>query len=389
LIQANRLEAITTFSKTLTHDLNNPLMIVNGYGEELLESLDENDPRRNEMQEILQAGQRIAKLTNQLLAFTRRQAASPVELELTELLSQAWRRMQESAGPLTEVDPLAKIWVLADPTQAEAGILALASRLRRHVGGLNPIRVECNIANVTERNAREFPTPGAYAEVVMTIDAPRDVRIPSFESLLPGKDSSGPEAARAYAIIREWGGSIWTAPTVSGLALHIYLPLVRFEAIEPAPEPEYVPTPEPVVVPEPQPVAPEIPVEPEAAPLMETVLVVEDEGGIRALVRKILRRQGYEVLEAGAPGEAIRIAREHGQRIHLLVTDMTLPERNGRQLSDELLRMFPGMKVLYVSGYTDDASVYAADLPPGAAFLQKPFTLGSLLKKVREILDAQ
>ena len=122
---------------------------------------------------------------------------------------------------------------------------------------------------------------------------------------------------------------------------------------------------------------------------METILVVEDEGGIRALVRKILRRQGYRVLEAGAPDEAVEVARSHAGPIHLLVTDMTLPQKNGRELSEELLNVFPGMKVLYVSGYTDDASVYAADLPPGAAFLQKPFTLGSLLKKVREILDAQ
>jgi hypothetical protein len=119
----------------------------------------------------------------------------------------------------------------------------------------------------------------------------------------------------------------------------------------------------------------------------ETVLVVEDESGIRALIRKILRRQNYEVLEAGSPDEAMEVARTHPGRIDLLVTDLTLPQRGGRQLADEMNAVLPHLKVLYISGYTDDTAVYEGEVPAGAALLQKPFTLGSLLAKVREVLD--
>ena len=121
------------------------------------------------------------------------------------------------------------------------------------------------------------------------------------------------------------------------------------------------------------------------APLA-TILVVEDEAGIRALVRKILRRQGYEVLEAANGQDALTLCREHGQRVELLITDVLMPQMGGRELVERLQTQGHDMKVLYVSGYTDDATVYSGDLPPGTAFLQKPFTLGSLLDKVKEVL---
>ncbi len=131
---------------------------------------------------------------------------------------------------------------------------------------------------------------------------------------------------------------------------------------------------------EPPPLPPEPP-----APLA-TILVVEDEAGIRALVRKILRRQGYEVLEAANGQEALALCREHGPRVELLITDVLMPQMGGRELVERLQTQGHDMKVLYVSGYTDDASVYSGELPAGTAFLQKPFTLGSLLDKVKEVL---
>ncbi len=137
---------------------------------------------------------------------------------------------------------------------------------------------------------------------------------------------------------------------------------------------------EPVIAVEPPPAAPE-----PTAPLA-TILVVEDEAGIRALVRKILRRQGYEVLEAANGQDALALCREHGQRVELLITDVLMPQMGGRELVERLQTQGHDMKVLYVSGYTDDSTVYSGDLPPGTAFLQKPFTLGSLLDKVKEVL---
>jgi CheY-like chemotaxis protein len=122
---------------------------------------------------------------------------------------------------------------------------------------------------------------------------------------------------------------------------------------------------------------------------METILVVEDEAGIRALVRKILRRQGYQVVEASNGEEALLKCQENGAQINLVVTDMLMPRMGGRELVERLHEKAPAMKVLYISGYTEDAAVYARDLPPGTGFLQKPFTLGSLLEKVKEILAAK
>jgi two-component system, cell cycle sensor histidine kinase and response regulator CckA len=153
----------------------------------------------------------------------------------------------------------------------------------------------------------------------------------------------------------------------------VFLP--RWESLAPVETAE-----EPVIAVEPAP-APTEPTTP-----LATILVVEDEAGIRALVRKILRRQGYDVLEAANGEDALALCREHGQRIELLITDVLMPQMGGRELVERLQTQGHDMKVLYVSGYTDDATVYSGDLPPGTAFLQKPFTLGSLLDKVKEVL---
>jgi two-component system, cell cycle sensor histidine kinase and response regulator CckA len=192
---------------------------------------------------------------------------------------------------------------------------------------------------------------------------------------LPGKEPWDDVAAtlsRAYGIVRQWGGdiSVSNAPR-SATVFRVFLP--RLESLAGADA-------ESAIAVEPPPAA----VEP-AAPLA-TILVVEDEAGIRALVRKILRRQGYEVLEAANGQDALALCREHGQRVELLITDVLMPQMGGRELVERLQTQGRNMKVLYVSGYTDDATVYSGDLPPGTAFLQKPFTLGSLLDKVKEVL---
>jgi len=220
--------------------------------------------------------------------------------------------------------------------------------------------------------------PGSYGAITIAGTGRAlegDARTNLFESVLSGKDAVDEAAAavsRAYGIVRPWGGDIAVSSgAVEGSVVQVFLEQVSLPRAEPK---EQAPA-EPVVVA----AAPE-------APRMETILVVEDEAGIRALVRKILHRQGYNVLEAAAGDEAIALVAGQPGKIDLLITDMVMPNMGGRELSDRLREQRLDMKVLYVSGYTDDAGVYAGNFPPGTAFLQKPFTLGALLDKVREVL---
>jgi two-component system, cell cycle sensor histidine kinase and response regulator CckA len=197
-----------------------------------------------------------------------------------------------------------------------------------------------------------------------------------FECSLPGKEPWDEVAAilsRAYGIVRQWGGdlSVSNGPR-SVTQFRVFLPRVESLAGDAAAEADVAAEPPPAV---PEPPAP-----------LATILVVEDEAGIRALVRKILRRQGYEVLEAANGQDALALCHEHGTRVELLITDVLMPQMGGRELVERLQTQGHDMKVLYVSGYTDDPTVYSGDLPAGTAFLQKPFTLGSLLDKVKDVL---
>jgi CheY-like chemotaxis protein len=187
------------------------------------------------------------------------------------------------------------------------------------------------------------------------------------------KDPADAAIARAYSTAREWGGDIaFSSQPFRGSAFTIYLPRARPPA-EPAPAP--VPAP-PV----------ELPV-PVSEPALETILLVEDEAGIRALVRKILTRERYRVLEAGSAEEASEVAGSFEGRIDLLLTDVMLPGMGGRDLAERLRESLPDLRVLYVSGFTDDESVRAGGFPPGSKFLQKPFTLSALVAHVREALE--
>ena len=177
----------------------------------------------------------------------------------------------------------------------------------------------------------------------------------------------GAALARAYALVREWGGELgFESEAPRGSVFTMYLPLAEPEA-ERKTELSAAARP--------------------AEAQRETILVVDDEAGIRSLIAKILRREHYSVLEAGTATEAAAIAATHGGAIQLLVTDVMLPDRNGRQLAERLVQALPKLKVMYISGFTDDESVRAGAFPPGARFLQKPFTLGALIGIVRETLD--
>jgi hypothetical protein len=341
---AARVDALRNLSARLAHDLNNPLMIVTGYGEEILNALPAGDSLRNDVAEMMAATGRVTELAAHLLGYTRTQAKAPARISLRAL------------APRVELDLDAPdLSAYADLEQLEEALLALTPP------GSRP-RIVCRTELIAEQLPHATLKPGAYAR--LAIQAPSAPATDLIESFLPGKDArhaSGPAAARAYLNVRQWGGDI----LASSEGVTIYLPLAESPTAAESAAPQSVPTPEP------------------APP---TILIVEDEPGIRALVRKILRREHYEVLEAGSGEEAVKIAAAHSGQIDVLLTDVMLPGMNGRELAGALLKTRPAIKVIYVSGYTGDESVEAVEFPQGSKFLQKPFTLGALTSTVREAL---
>jgi two-component system cell cycle sensor histidine kinase/response regulator CckA len=383
LLQSERVEAVSRLASRMAHDLNNMLMILTGYSEELLTGLPAGSTLRSDVQEILAATDRMSGLTSQLLSFARRQGAAAVDLDLESTLGRLSLRLSALLGTHVGLElhlSPEPNRIHADTAQLEQVMTAIVERARQAMHAGEKITLETSRIEVTEdlRRPNTPLQPGLYA--VISIVAPGqpldgEAKAALFECSLPGKEPWDDVAAtlsRAYGIVRQWGGdiSVSNAPR-QATVFRVFLPRVEAPAGAAA---------EPAIAVEQPPAATEPP-----APLA-TILVVEDEAGIRALVRKILRRQGYEVLEAANGQDALALCREHPKRVDLLITDVLMPQMGGRELVERLQTQGHDMKVLYVSGYTDDTTIYSADLPPGTAFLQKPFTLGSLLDKVKEVL---
>jgi two-component system, cell cycle sensor histidine kinase and response regulator CckA len=383
LVQAERVDAVSRLASRMAHDLNNALMILTGYSEELLTALPAGSTMRSDVQEILAATERVGGLTGQLLSFARRQGQAAGEMDLESALAKISRRLDALLGTHVGLDlhlSAEPNRVRAEASQLEHVLTAIVERARQGMHAGQKIALQTSRLEITEdlRRPNAPLQPAAYA--VISIIAPAqpldaEAKAALFECSLPGKEPWDDVAAtlsRAYGVVRQWGGdiSVSNAPHTAAV-FRIFLPRV---------EPPAGVAAEPVVATEPPPPAPEPP-----APLA-TILVVEDEAGIRALVRKILRRQGYQVLEAANGQDALALCRDQGQRVELLITDVLMPQMGGRELVERLETQGHDMKVLYVSGYTDDTAIYSGELPPGTAFLQKPFTLGSLLDKVKEVL---
>lgn len=382
LLQSERVEAVSRLASRVSHDLNNMLMILTGYSEELLSNLPAGSNLRADVQEILTASDRMSGLAGQLLSFARRPAGAVSEMDLESTLERFRPRLSALLGTHLNLEfqmSAQPSRVRADMAQLEQVMVAIIERARQPMHAGENIVIETFAADFTEnlrRPSAPLP-PGSYA--VILVSAPGqpldpDARAAMFECSIPGKepwDDVAASLSRAYGIVRQWGGDISVSRgPQSETQFRVFLPRVEpitAEAAVPATAVEAPPAPE------------------QPAPLA-TILVVEDEAGIRALVRKILRRQGYEVLEAANGEEALALCRETGRQIDLLITDVLMPQMGGRELVERLQSQGHQMKVLYVSGYTGDATVYSGELPPGTAFLQKPFTLGSLLDKVKEVL---
>jgi hypothetical protein len=380
-IAAARIDALRGLCSRLAHDLNNPLMIVTGYAEDLLNAFPAGDPARNDLAEILGAARRMADIAGQLLGFTRPQANAASRLELSKLIAAL---AKPGLGVDLQIEsPEGAVWAMADVQQLTEAIAALVAFAIENTTDVSQLRVSCGSTRIAERMGTAATLqPGMYARLdIHAQGAAKDAPAGVFESILPAKDvnrPAGPAVARAYLNVRQWGGDVaFSSGAARGSTFTIYLPLAEPDRVATAPEPEIAaPAPEPPPVPSP-------PVEPS----LGTVMVVEDEPGIRGLVRKILKRERFEVLEAGSGEEALAAASAYGGSIGLLLTDVVLPGMGGRELAESLVAAHADLKVVYVSGFTGDESIRTGKFPPGSIFLQKPFTLSALVSVVKKAFE--
>jgi PAS domain S-box-containing protein len=385
LLRSGRAEALQGMASKLAHYLNNPLMIVTGYAEEIRNTLPDGDPMLGDVDQILTASDRISAITAQLLNYTRRQAHPPSPVNVTQALTRMEDKMAHAAGEgvAVQIDSGDAVWAMADEAQLEEIVLALISHDREDARERSLVRIGCEIETIAEHASGATLAPGTYARLAIHdngqgLEETKSIAV--FESFLArnGEKNAGPALARAYAIVREWGGDIaFFSESFHGSAFLVYLPICA-PSLEAATVVEMSPAlaVDTSIV--------EVPV----AIARETILLVEDEPGIRSLVRKILRREKYNVFEASSAEEAFELASTMAGRIDLLVTDVLLPGVSGRALAEQIREARQDLKILYISGYTDDDAVRSGAIPPGSKFLQKPFTLGALIGKVKEALGA-
>lgn len=363
LVQAERSHALSNLSGRLAHDLNNILMIVTGHSEELLNGLPANSPLRADVEEIINATERMSGLTGHLLAFTRRQSTTAVNVSLNEVLGVVGPKI---SLPLKHSSP--QMVVKSDAQQLEQMLTSLMQHQHQ-------VQLEASRLEIKEdlRGAIETLRPGSYAVIRITLpERPFDpaAKSSALEAILPGKDGDEWPLAltRAYGIVRQWGGDIvLSAASSRGTEVQVLL-----QSADDPGNREAAPAAKPAM----------------AEPGLKTILVVDDESAIRELVLKILRRNGYQALEAANGEEALALCRAHSGVIDLLITDVMMPRMGGPELVDRLRKQGINPKVLYVSGYTGDANLSAGNAPPGTAFVEKPFTLQALLAKVQEVLSS-
>jgi len=378
LRQAQKIEAVGRLAGGVAHDFNNLLTIVTGYSDLVLERLGATDAMRAYVEEIKKAGERAASLTRQLLAFGRRQTLAPRALDLNAVVANIDKMLRRLIGEnieLTTVLAPELGRVKADPGQIEQVILNLAVNARDAMpqGGQLTLETANVELNEGDTRTRVSVLPGRYVMLAvsdsgMGMDAETQAHIfePFFTTKEEGK-GTGLGLATVYGIVKQSGGHIglYSEPN-HGTTFKIYLPRLE-EAAQPV-----------------EAISPGAPL----AGGSETILLVEDEEGVRDLARRILELKGYKVITASNPTEAAQVCERYEGPIHLLLTDVVMPTMSGPQLAEHVAFLRPGLKVLYISGYTDNAIVPHGILEEGVQFLQKPFTRDSLTRKVREVLDA-
>ncbi len=377
LRQSQKIEAIGRLAGGIAHDFNNLLTVIKGYSELLLAKLKQGDPLKGNLEEIHRASQRATDLTRQLLAFSRRQILEFKILDLNTILRDMDKMLRRILSEDIELvtlfaEGIGK--VRTDPGQVEQVILNLAVNARDAMPSGGKLTLETANVELDETFAQTHieMKPGRYVMlsvsdtgVGMTPEVKEHLFEPFFTTKEEGK-GTGLGLSTVYGIVKQSGGDIWVySEPGQGTTFKIYLPRVEEGASA-------------------------LPHEGDKDSLprgRETILLVEDELSVRGFAVQVLRENGYNLLEAVNGSEALRMVQEYAGEIHLLLTDVVMPQVGGKELAQKLKALRPNIKVLFTSGYTDNAIVHHGVLEPGVKFLQKPFSPAALAQKVREVLD--
>jgi signal transduction histidine kinase len=377
-LQSQKMETVGRLAGGIAHDLNNLFTVLSGYSQLSLLEISEDHPLRSNLEEIKRTVDRAAELTRRLLTISRRQTMDMKVLNLNWLLKGLEKMLGRIIGEDIElVFRLAADLgeVKADPGQIEQAILNLVVNARDAMSQGGKLIIETRNVELDETYMRSHfdVIPGRYVLLSVTDtgcgmspEIKEKIFDPFFTTKSDGK-GTGLGLSTVYGIVKQSGGYIWVYSELNqGTTFKIYLPRVCEEADE-------IPRQE---------------VTEDFPQGKETILLVEDEDSLRDLTARILRDKGYTVLEASNGGEALRLAREFARHtIHLLVTDLVMPQMGGKELVEQFKFLHPDSRVLFISGYTDEVMICQASLSPETPFLQKPFSPMEFARKVREVLD--
>src|SRR6476661_3987510 len=380
LVQGERMEAIARVAGGVAHEVNNMMTVIAGFSGFIEGSLPDGDARAEDLGEIRRAADRAAGITRQLLAYSRQQVLQPTPLDLNGLVSQSLPVFARLLGPDVRIvlEPTTEVArVRADPSQLDQVLVNLVLNARDAMSGGGTLRLTTETLVVDDQQPDSLPgvrmSPGSYVRLTVSdsgqgMDAATQARIfePFFTTKSAGK-GSGLGLATVYGIVKQSGGYIWVSSELDrGTTFRIYLPEYS------GPLPELPP--------------PSAPASPRGA---ETILIVEDEPAVRRMASRALRSQGYAILEAANGAEALEVLSRATSPVDLVLSDVVMPVLNGRELSERIAVDRPEVRVLFMSGYTDDDIVRRGLLRPGAPFLQKPFVPADLSRKVRDVLDGR
>jgi PAS domain S-box-containing protein len=379
LRQSQKMEAIGKLAGGVAHDFNNLLTAIIGHTELSLSQLEADNPSGEALQEISKAAQRAATLTSQLLAFSRKQILQPKVLNLNGVVSNLEKMLRRLIGEDIEwaahFGPELGL-VRVDPGQLEQVLMNLVVNARDAMPKGGKLTIETDNVELDEAYAQGHVTvtPGRYVMLAVSdtgvgMDAETQARIfePFFTTKELGK-GTGLGLSTVYGIVKQSGGNIWVySEPGRGTIFKVYLPRVESSAQELE--------------------RTSVVVKPDQG--SETILVVEDNEAVRSLVCRTLRLHGYQVIEAVGGTDALRLSEQSQDAIYLMLTDVVMPQMSGPELAARLMATRPSMKVLYMSGFTDDVIVHPGNLDSEVSFIQKPFTPGALAQKVREILDGE